>query len=112
MSRSTQFQMNMRSRSYAGTATAITANTLATRAYAAAMGGLSVAAGDAATAGSAVSRGLSVVAPWVAAIGLIYSMYDALRSAFGPSIEEKIELQKVRVKELTEEYRRLKEASQ
>lgn len=111
-SRKTQLQMNMLSKSYTGTAASITANTMATRAYAAAMGGLSVAAGAAATAVSALSRALSVVAPWVAAVGLIYSMYDALRSAFGPSIEEKMELQKVRVKELTEEYRNLKEASQ
>ena len=76
------------------------------------MGGLSVAAGAAATAVNALARGLSIVAPWVAAIGLIYSMYDALKSAFGPSVEEKMELQKVRVQELTEEYRRLKDASE
>lgn len=110
--RKTQLQMDLLSKSYTGTATAITANTLATRAYSAAMGGLSVAAGAAATAVSALSRAMSVVAPWVAAIGLIYSMYDALKSAFGPSVEEKMELQRQRVEELTEEYRRLKEASQ
>ncbi len=111
-SRKTQLQMDTLSRSFTGTATAVTANTMATRAYAAAMGGLSVAAGAAATAVSALSRAMSVVAPWVAAIGLIYSMYDALKSAFGPSVEEKMELQKQRVQELTEEYRRLKDASQ
>ena len=111
-SRSTQLQMNTLSKSYTGTATAITANTMATRAYAAAMGGLSVAAGAAATAVSWVATKLSVVAPYVAAIGLIYAMYDALKSAFGPSVEEKIELQQQRVKELTEEYRNLKDASQ
>lgn len=110
--RKTQLQMDLLSKSYTGTATAITANTMATRAYAAAMGGLSVAAGAAATAVSALSRALSVVAPWVAAVGLIYSMYDALKSAFGPSVEEKMVLQQERVKELTEEYRRLKDASQ
>ena len=111
-SRRTQIQMNMLSKSYTGTAAAITANTMATRAYAAAMGGLSVAAGAAATAVNLLSRGLSVVAPWVAAIGLAYSLYDALRSAFGPSIEEKMGMQQARVQELTAEYRRLKEASE
>ena len=110
--RSTQLQMAMLSRSTTGAGAATTANTIATRAYAAAMGGLSVAAGAAATAVSALSRAMSVVAPWVAAIGLIYSMYDALKSAFGPSVEEKMVLQQQRVQELTEEYRRLKDASQ
>ena len=110
--RSTQLQMAMLSRSYTGAAAASTANTIATRAYAAAMGGLSVAAGAAATVVSALSRAMSVVAPWVAAIGLIYSMYDALKSAFGPSVEEKMVLQQQRVQELTEEYRNLKDASQ
>lgn len=110
--RNTQLQMNLLSRSYTGTAASITANTIATRAYAVAMGGLSVAAGAAATAVSALSRAMSVVAPWVAAIGLIYSMYDALKSAFGPSVEEKMALQQQRVQELTEEYRKLKDESQ
>ena len=110
--RSTQLQMSLLSRTHTGTTATVTANTIATRAYAAAMGGLSAAAGAAATAVSALARGLSIVAPWVAAIGLIYSMYDALKSAFGPSVEEKMELQKARVQELTEEYRRLKDASE
>lgn len=111
-SRQTQLQMATLSKTYTGTATAITANTIATRAYAAAMGGLSVAAGAAATAVNALAVGLSRVAPIVAAIGLAYSLYDALRHAFGPSIEEKMSLQQTRVQELTEEYRRLKEASE